>query len=94
VNERGTFTEAQLSWTIDDLVGGGYALSAHCHECNHSKDVDLSALIPFYGREAIVRGPVWIGRGRLRCSICGTRPGRGYNCSMRLSPPGLPRGIG
>lgn len=74
-----------MTGTIRQIIDGRYRLSAHCHECNFSAEVDMPAMAERYGLDAPVRGPRLIGRGLLKCSHCGSD-----NCSMRIHPE-LPR---
>lgn len=77
-----------MTGTIGDLLGQ-YDLTAHCHACGHSAEVDLKPLAAKYGLAARVRGPRQIGGGLLKCAQCASP-----QCSMRISPKGLPRFAG
>ncbi|MCX5478435.1 hypothetical protein OSH08_05435 [Kaistia geumhonensis] len=81
-----------MTGTIESLISGRYRLTAHCHGCNHSAEVDLETMARIYGGAASVRGsadrgPARIGGRALVCQECA-----GRNTSFRVSPGDLPSG--
>jgi hypothetical protein len=83
---------AAMTGTLESLISGRYALTAHCHGCHRSAEIDLEAMARIYGRAAAVRGSADRGPARIagRALVC--RECAGRNTSFRISPGGLPSG--
>lgn len=83
-----------MTGTLGLLIDGGYSVTAHCHACYRSRELDLAAMAERYGRSASVMGaingrPATIAGKALRC---GATACRSRSTSLRLSPAGLPSG--
>jgi hypothetical protein len=59
--------------TLEHLIAGGYSVTAHCGDCQHSSELNLAAL-------AIKLGPNFVAIAtpnplveRLKCESCGRK---------------------
>jgi hypothetical protein len=63
----------QAITTLGQLIEGGYAITAHCGDCRHSKALDLSALAERLGPGFVAIGTPNPLMERLRCEKCGKK---------------------
>ncbi len=72
--------------TIQELIDGGYTLTAHC-PCHHRQKLDLEKLKAKLGPD---HSTLHVDLAhKLRCSKCGSK-----NVGLILSPPGPKGDIG
>lgn len=83
---------AAMTATLGSLMAGGYCVTAYCHGCQRSSDLDLAALAARHGTDARLigsstRAPATLAGRALVCQNCA-----GRNTSIRIAPAGLPSG--
>jgi hypothetical protein len=58
-------------WTYQKLIDGEMTVTAYCHDCNHSKKLDLAKLRDRFGPDALAMADDIIPR--LKCEKCGSK---------------------
>jgi hypothetical protein len=72
-------------WTWQTLIEGRMTLTAFCHACNHSQDIDLAKLRDKYGPDAsAMRDDVL---PKLKCARC-----ESTDIGLTYTPDTSPRG--
>jgi len=71
--------------TLQQLIDGGYGITAHCGVCQHSKPLDLPGLAEKLGADFIAIGTPNPLVALLRCDQCGSK-----RIGLIISAPGVP----
>lgn len=57
------------TWTLQELIDAGMAITASCLDCRRSREIDLPALRDRLGPDASVME--WDLRPKMKCALCG-----------------------
>lgn len=71
--------------TLGALQSEGFTVTAHCGNCQHSRKLDLVALVDRLGADFVAIGDPNPLAAKLKCDRCGTKL-----IGLILAPPSVP----